>query len=155
MQDCIFDFHFMYLPHLPSGSENTTSQQLHTNGIVSVVCYLLFMVTFQIPMPQNVKSKSIKRPSVRGVQTLVVFLCSRSLCPWTTPPFCHSSAPELIKCNILYPRIKGIEVSLYCKAVPRSMATCCDPLGHLQTLGVVVDDVALPPLLCAPWLVGT
>jgi hypothetical protein len=27
--------------------------------------------------------------------------------------------------------------------------------GHLQTLGVVVQDAALPPLLCAPWLAGT
>jgi hypothetical protein len=101
-----------------------------------------------------VKSRSIKRPSVRHVQTIVAFLCSRSLCLGTTVPFCHSSASELIRCNTLYPGIKGIEGSLYCKALPKSTATRCDPLGHLQTLGVVVDDAALPPLLCAPWLVG-
>jgi hypothetical protein len=34
-----------------------------------------------------------------------------------------------------------------------SMAIGYDPLGHLQTLGVVVNDVALPPIVvCA--LVG-
>jgi hypothetical protein len=83
---------------------------------------------------------------------LVVFLCSRSLCPGTTAPLCHNSTPKLIKCNILCPRIKGIEDSIYCKAIPRFMAIGCDPPGHLQTLGVMVDDFALPPLLCAPWL---
>jgi len=54
--------------------------------------------------------------------------------------------------NTLCPRIKGMADPLYCKVVPRSMATGCDPPSHLQTLGVVVVDVALSPLLCAPWL---
>ncbi len=98
------------------------SQQLHTNGIFSVVCCLLFMVALQIPVAQSVKSRSIKRPSVRGVQTLIAFLCSRSLCPGTTVPLCHNSAPKIIKCSTLYPGIKGVEDSFCCKRVPRSMA---------------------------------
>jgi hypothetical protein len=135
--------------------QRATSQQLHTNGIFFVVHCLLFMVALQIPMPQSVKSRSIKQPSITGVQTLITFLCSRSFYPGTTPPLCHNSTPELIKCGTFCPGMKGIEGSLYCKAVPKSMATRCDPPGHLQTLGVVVDDVVLPPLLCAPWLAKT
>jgi hypothetical protein len=122
MQDCVFYSPFMYLPHLSGGLGSTPSQQLHTNGIFFVVRCLLLMVTLQIPVAQNVKSRSIKRPSVRGVQTLGAFLCFGSLCPRTTAPFCHNSAPELIKCSTLYPGIKGIEDSFCCKGVPRSMA---------------------------------
>jgi hypothetical protein len=59
----------------------------------------------------------------------------------------------LMRWSILYPWIKGIEDSFYCKVVPKSMAKGCDPPGHLQTLGVVFADVALPPfIVCA--LVG-
>jgi hypothetical protein len=83
---------------------------------------LLLMVALQIPMAQSVKSRSIRRPFVRGVQTLVVFLCSGSFCPWTTTPLCHNSVSELIRCSILYLGIKGIEDSFCCKGVPRSMA---------------------------------
>jgi hypothetical protein len=105
----------MYLPCMPNGSESTASQQLHTNGIFSIVCCLLLMVAFQIPMPHNVKCKSIKRPSVRGGQTLVVLSCSGSLCPRTNVPFCHRLTPNLIWCSTLYPRIKGIKDYFYCK----------------------------------------
>jgi hypothetical protein len=92
--------------------------------------------------------------SDRAVRRLVVFLCSGSLCQSSTP-LCYSSATVLIRCSTLCPGTKGIEDSLYCKAVPRSMATSCDPQGHLQTSGVFVADPALPPLQCAPWLAGT
>jgi hypothetical protein len=44
MQDCVFDSHYMCSPCLPNGLESTTSQQLHTNGILLVVRCLLFMV---------------------------------------------------------------------------------------------------------------
>jgi hypothetical protein len=101
-------------------------------------------------MPQNVKSRSIKQPSIRGVQTLVVFLCSRSFCRRPTTPFCHSSAPKLIKCNILYPRIKRIEDSLYCKEITTSMAIGCDPPSHFQTLGVYVATLTWPSVGVKP-----
>jgi hypothetical protein len=123
-------------------AQKATSQELHTDGIFFVVRCVFLMVALQIPVPHSVKSRSIKRPSIRGVQTLVAFLCSRS--------FCRNSAPEPIRCSTLCPGIKGIKGSLYHKAVLRSMATSYDPLGHLQNLGFVVDDAAFPPLLGAP-----
>jgi hypothetical protein len=43
VHDCVFDFHYVYLPCLPSGSKSTTSQQLHNNGI-----YLLY-VAWSLP----------------------------------------------------------------------------------------------------------
>jgi len=83
-------------------------------------------------------------------------MCSGSLYQSTTPlcrstsPLCHSLVLVLMRRRIFCPRIKGMVDPLYCKAVARSMATCCDPLGHLQTLGVVVTNATLSPLLCAP-----
>jgi hypothetical protein len=62
------------------------------------------MVALQILVPQSVKSRSIKWPYVRGVQTLVTFFCSSSFCLRTIPPLCHSSTPKLIKCSTLYVR---------------------------------------------------
>jgi hypothetical protein len=108
-----------------------------------VVCCLFLMVALQIPMPHSAKSRSIKQPSIRRVQTLIAFLRSGSLCPRTVLPLCHNSIPKLIKCSTLCPGIKGNEGSFYYKATPRSTTTR-DPPSHLQTLGVVVDDAALP-----------
>jgi len=76
-------------------------------------------------------------------------MCSGSLCQSTTP-LCHNLALVLMRMRTFYPGIKGMVDPLYCKAVPRSMATCCDPPGHLQTLGVVVTNATPSPLLCAP-----
>ncbi len=122
MKDCVFYSPSMYLPHLPNGLESTPSQQLHTNDIFFVIRCLLLMVGLQIPMAQSVKSRSIKRLSIKGVQTLAAFLCFGSLCPGTPAPLCHNLAPELIRCNTFYPGIKGIEDSFCCKGIPRSMA---------------------------------
>jgi hypothetical protein len=88
--------------HTHPVAQRATAQQLHTNGIFLVVPFLLLMVALQILVPQSVKSRSIKRPYVRGAQTLVTFFCSSSFCLGTIPPLCHSSAPKLIKCNTLY-----------------------------------------------------
>jgi hypothetical protein len=80
---------------------------------------------------------------------LVVFMCSGSLCRSTTP-LCHNLVLVLMRRRTFYPGIKGMVDPLYCKAIPKSMATCCDPPGHLQTLGVVVTSATLSPLLCVP-----
>jgi len=121
-------FAFFTLPLCTCHTRLVVQRAPHPNNCTPmvwnyVVHYLLLMVALHIPMAHSVKSKSIKRPYVRGVQTLAVFLCFGSSCPGTTAPLCHNSTPKLIRCSTLYPGIKGIEDSFCCKGVPKSMAS--------------------------------
>ncbi len=122
VQDCIFYSPSIYLPRMLGGSKSTPSQQLHTNGMK--LCSPLVVTHGCIPDIHGPKCEIQVHQTTfcQRCQTLAAFLCFGSLCPGTTAPLCHNSALELIKCSTFYPGIKGIEDSICCKGVPRSMA---------------------------------